>query len=302
MRVVRSALWASLLLAAGPAASEKRWTEALSSPAPEKRDDAERRLREAGAEALPAVAAAAASDDVQVRARARRVLAAWGWPTADLVARLGTVPDAAAVPLLAEALAYPAPVEMDPIDADLTPPEEHLSRQEGIFAAMDALLDRPRQKVLAALTANLENADLPHYYTLRALGRLGGEEARALLLPFTREDSTAGFIAAPTLARLGDPAPLAEALTRSRERIDKRRALARDVSIPLYNHACLLVLARRPAEETAAALEAAFREGGDADPLWARIDPDFHEVRGEAWFATILARYGAMGPPTGGGR
>ncbi len=271
--------------------------EALGERSSDKCAQAEEALRDAGPEALAHVAKAAFSKLPEPRARARRILDAWNWPTRPLVERLGSSPNCPVefqAKLLAEALRHPAPVEMDPLEAEILSPEKHLEVQEGVLAAAAALARLPAQLALAELAANLADADLPKYYTLTAIGAIGTETGAQMLLSFAEEDSTAGWISAPALGKLGHGKILEAALARSQKRIDVRRALKEDISVALYNHACLLALAGR-LDEVREPLETALREGEEADATWARIDPDFRALRETPWFQEILARYGGYG-------
>lgn len=261
---------------------------------PKTKGFAEEALREAGPDAFREVAQAALSEDAEARARARRVLAAWNWPTPELVARCGECPPGWQAALLAEALRHPVPVEMDPVEVDLLTPEEHLARQAGFFAAAKAVARLPRETALPPLKANLADEDLPKYLTLTAIAEIGGPEATEILLAYADEESTAGWVSPPALARLGRPDVLEAALARSQKRIERRRALDEDLSVALYNHACLMALAGRT-DEVRGPLEESLRHGAETDALWARIDPDFRELRETPWFKEVLARYGAYG-------
>ncbi len=295
-----SCLAAAAFAAADPAPPRiEGLADRLSSGPAEKRRQAEETLREAGAAAFREVARAAVGEAVEGRVRARRILAGWNWPTPELVARCGECPPDWQAALLAEALKHPVPVEMDPVEVELLPPQRHLERQAGLFAAVEAMARLPRDLAIARLRENLADADVPRYLTLTAVGEIGGPEAVELLLAHAGEDSTAGWVSPPALARLGRADVLEKAIERSQARIDRRTKLDADTAVALYNHACLLALAGRP-DQVRDPLERALRDGEETDAAWARIDPDFRSVRDTPWFREVIGRYGGFGIPEAG--
>lgn len=279
-----------------PPARVERAERDLLSGSPEARKAAEEILAAAPPrQAFAAVARCARSDKLETAARARRILSRWEWPTPELVESARELPSEIASPLLADALAQPAPVEMDALEADLLAPERHLRIQEGVFAAIRALSALPKDRALADLETALADADRPVYYTLRAAGAIGGERAAGILRRFEQEESTSGWVAVPALARLGRGEPLARLLASSERRIARMEKEGRPAAVHAYNHACLLVLAGRAAEAPRW-LELSFKSGR-MNATWARIDPDFDAVREEAWFKELLTRYGGFGLP-----
>ncbi|MBI4229877.1 MAG: hypothetical protein HY608_03485 [Planctomycetes bacterium] len=246
------------------------WIAALGAESFEAREEAQRALSRvpppAGIEAL---VRAGRSDDPEVSWRAGAVLAAWGWPSPDLI-RLSERAGVDAMPLWIEVIANPE-AQMDAV------------RAAGVaLGRVD-----PEQGIPTLLAAYEGAGEDARYRIAVALGEMPGDLGRGALASLReRTDLTLGqeFAVGSSLCRLEDAAMWDGLVERTRAEAARPDA----GPVPVYNLACLHAMAGKVDDALAFLSEAV--EKGFHDYVWMGRDPDLAALRADERFTALRAR------------